>query len=134
MYVWLTLSLKFLAETNLFRTMDQEEGPALTGTARTVFDTLSAGRHRVRPIPWLDYLTRRQCEAVHVIERYDQYNDLLRAEVDTCMKEMPLVSVDTESRIGEEHPYTAQIAFMHSFCVIIFRLDRLWYQGLKTLR
>ena len=68
-----------------------------------------------------------------MIERYDKYNELLRAEVDTCMKEMPLVSVDTESRIGEEHPFTTQIAFMHSFCVIIFRLDKLWHQGLKAL-
>ncbi len=50
------------------------------------------------------------------------------------MREMPLVSVDTESRIGEEHPFTAQIAFMHSFCVIIFRLDKLWHQGSKTSR
>ncbi len=84
------------------------------------------------PIPWLDYLTCRQREAVYMIEHYDQYNELLRTEVDTCMREMPLVSVDTESRIGEEHPFTAQVAFMHSFCVIIFCLDKLWHQGSRT--
>ncbi len=114
--------------------MDEKEGPALTGAAKEVFDTLGWGRCRVRPIPWLDYLTRCQREAVRIIERYDQYDELLCTEVDTYMREMPLVSVDTESQIGEEHPYTAQFAFMHSFCVIIFRLDKLWHQGLRTSR
>ncbi len=112
--------------------MDEKEGPALIGTAKVVFDTLGWGRRRVRPIPWLDYLTRRQREAAYVIERYDQYNEALCAEVDTWMREMPLVSVYTESQIGEEHPFTAQIALMHYFCVIIFRLDKLWHQGAKT--
>ncbi len=114
--------------------MDEREGPALTSVAKEVFDKLGWGRHHVRPIPWLDYLTRRQREAAHMIERYDQYNELLCTEVDACMREMLLVSMDTESRIGEEHPFTAQIAFMHTFCMIIFHLDKLWHQGSRTSR
>ncbi len=132
-FMWLTLFPKFLAK-DIFRTMDKKEGPALTDTAKMVFDTFAWGRCRVCPIPWLDFLTHCQHEAIYIIEWYDQYDEALWTKVDTWMEEMPLVSMDMESQIGEEHPFTAQVAFMHSFCVVIFHLDKLWHQGTKTSR
>ncbi len=69
---------------------------------------------------------------MYVIKWYNQYNEALWTNIDTWMEEMPPVSVNTESQISEEHPFTAQVVFMHSFCMVIFHLDKLWHQGKKT--
>ncbi len=111
-----------------------ETNNTLSGPARVVFDKFQGGRDYVRPIPWFDYLTRRQRQTVYIIDRYDKYTEQLRQDIDLWMREMPLVSVDTESRIGEDAPFTAQVAFVHSLCVLIFRLDRLWLEGTRTSR
>ncbi len=76
---------------------------------------------------------QHQRDAVFIIDRYDKYTDQLSKGIDLWMREMPLISVDMESRTSEGVPFTAQI-IVHSFGVLIFRLDKLWCQGRCTLR
>ncbi len=83
--------------------MGEKEGPALTGTAKEVFDELGVHKHRVRPIPWLDYLTHRQQEAVYMIERYDQYDGFLRAEVDLRLGKKPHSGSSNATRASRIH-------------------------------
>ncbi len=69
-----------------------------------------------------------------VISRYDQYTEGLQADIDQWMRDMPLVSIDTESHIGESKSFTVQTAFAQSLCAVIFRLDRLWQFGDRRSR
>ncbi len=86
----------------------------LDGLARSTFLKLQEGSDFVRPMLWKDHLTPQQRGAVHIIDHYDQYTTEMRVEVDLRLTQMPLVSINAESRLGEEYPFTAQIAFVHS--------------------
>ncbi len=100
----------------------------LSGQRLNVFDVMTQGRDFVCPVPWRDELTTEQQEAVIEISCYDEYDVELQCEVNQWIKEMPLVSVDTTSTVGRAIPMTVQIAFGHSFNVLIFWIDALHVQ------
>ncbi len=78
----------------------------------------------MRPIPWLDKLTLRQKARVVEIESYTQYEDWASL-VDEWMTAWPLLSLDTESAIGNPLLSTVQVAFGRSMWAFIFRMDSL---------
>ena len=97
----------------------------ITSTAgNQLFEELAAAREFVRPVPWLDRLTLRQKARVVEIDSHAQYDDWA-ATVDEWMDVWPLLSLDTESAIGNPLPSTVQVAFGRSMWAIIFRVDSL---------
>ncbi len=81
-------------------------------------------REFMRPVPWLDKLTRQQRTRVVEIESHAQYDDWA-ALVDEWMDAWPLLSLDTKSAIGNPLPSTVQVAFGRSMWAIIFCVDSL---------
>ncbi len=97
----------------------------ITSTAgNQLFEELAAAREFVRPVPWLDRLTLRQKARVVEIDSHAQYDDWA-ATVDEWMDVWPLLSLDTESAIGNPLPSTVQVAFGRSMWAIIFCMDSL---------
>ncbi len=117
-------SHQFLDEDCDYVTM-QCKKHRLSGWRLRIFDALAQGRDFMRPEPWKDALSQEQREVVFVISKYEEYDQEIQWNIDEWMSEIPLVSVDTESPLGNALPITAQIAFAHSLHAFIFRLDLL---------
>ena len=98
--------------------------PLMSKAGGQLYDELAASREFARPVPWLDRLTLCQKARVVEIDSHAQYDDWAAA-VDEWMDAWPLLSLDTESAIGNSLPSTVQVAFGRSMWAIIFRVDSL---------
>ncbi len=98
--------------------------PLMSKAGGQLYDELDAACEFARPVPWLDRLTLRQRARVVEIDSHAQYDDWAAA-VDEWMDAWPLLSLDTESAIGNPLPSTVQVAFGRSMWAIVFRVDSL---------